>query len=426
MKARTALAVLAIALALIAVPVLARAAKSTDAPTGSQVYATTPSPRSSKPAKPTKTPVPTKTATATKALTPTKTPTATRTLAPTDTPTATATLRPTNTPGLTPTTSKPLLTKQNVIDYMNSIKGKQILSGQQETEWIDGLSQDLNYIKATTGKAPAIRGFESQLTTNTYKCKDPTDVSIAAWRDSGFILEWSWHMGAPIAGDDPIATDDYDHSKLTVDVNRVLTPGTTENQNFIAKLDAQAARLQKLRDNGVPVLWRPFHEMNGNWFWWSKSGPEPYKQLWLYMYDYFTNTKQLNNLIWVWSTIRGPEYGEGNAAGKYFYPGDQYVDFAGGDLYSGYSPFDWTVFTDAYNGFVNLAPGKGAAITEASVIPDPKELFETKSLSYVWFLPWYGSYVKSNPADYLTYVYNSPYTVTLDELPDLKTTSGLN
>ena len=83
----------------------------------------------------------------------------------------------------------------------------------------------------------------------------------------------------------------------------------------------------RLQDAGVVVIWRPFHEMNGGWFWWGAKEPETFIRVWRHMFDYFTKTKGLNNLLWVYS----PNHGEKTAA---YYAGDQYVDIVGLDAYT--------------------------------------------------------------------------------------------
>jgi len=75
------------------------------------------------------------------------------------------------------------------------------------------------------------------------------------------------------------------------------------------------------------VLWRPFHEMNGDWFWWGGQDPEKFIRVWRHMFDYFTKSKGLDNLLWVY----GPNHGRRTAA---YYAGDQYVDIVGLDAYT--------------------------------------------------------------------------------------------
>lgn len=64
-------------------------------------------------------------------------------------------------------------------------------------------------------------------------------------------------------------------------------------------MDKVGAALQELQNQGVTVLWRPFHEFDGKWFWWCKGGPEYFVRLWQLMYRHFTQDLGLNNLIWV-------------------------------------------------------------------------------------------------------------------------------
>ncbi len=92
-------------------------------------------------------------------------------------------------------------------------------------------------------------------------------------------------------------------------------------------LDTIAAGLKELQEAGVVVLWRPFHEMNGGWFWWGAKEPAKFIRLWRHMFDYFTKTKGLDNLLWVYS----PNHGNKTAD---YYAGDQYVDIVGLDAYT--------------------------------------------------------------------------------------------
>ncbi|HBS45723.1 MAG TPA: glycosyl hydrolase, partial [Paenibacillus sp.] len=70
--------------------------------------------------------------------------------------------------------------------------------------------------------------------------------------------------------------------------NVYVTPGTSQYQSLMADFDEIAIYLGELRDAGVPVLWRPYHEMNGNWFWWG--GKDNFTVLWNLMYDRLVNT----------------------------------------------------------------------------------------------------------------------------------------
>jgi mannan endo-1,4-beta-mannosidase len=144
------------------------------------------------------------------------------------------------------------------------------------------------------------------------------------------------------------------------DFVELVTPGTAVNDTWMAELDKVAAGLAELGDAGVVVLWRPFQEMNWNQcFWWDggahPGNPEPFKNMWRHMFNYFTNEKGLNNLLWVYAPA---ETGPWSPADLY-YPGDAYVDIVGLSAY-GCSPY---IRGDGYNKL--LALGKPFAITEA-------------------------------------------------------------
>lgn len=114
-------------------------------------------------------------------------------------------------------------------------------------------------------------------------------------------------------------------------MTRAVQQGTDEYWATIRDLDAIAGQLKRLRDAGVPVLWRPLHEADGGWFWWGAKGPEATKQLYYMMRDRFINYHGLNNLIWVWSVDKP------NGS---WYPGNDHVDILGIDSYPGGYNYD--------------------------------------------------------------------------------------
>jgi hypothetical protein len=291
-----------------------------------------------------------------------------------------------------PTDRKATPEARALLHYLHSIEGKGCLAGQEENNV--STSSQMVKIKAITGKLPALRGFDIRP-----ESVDPIEEVIRWWKQRG-ISTLSWHMGAPPR------EDTYENSKATVPISRVLTTGTTEHRSFLAKLDGVAQRLRRTQDAGVPILWRPWHEMNGTWFWWSKSGPEEFKQLWIFMYEYYTQEKELHNLLWVWSASYEPD--------ARWYPGDRYVDIVGSDVYaSSRGGADWRRI---YNGLKQIAPQKPAALTENDIIPDPARL-KSRQVRFIWFLTWHSEWLDKNEPDLLRSVYNHNYTITADELP---------
>ncbi len=120
-------------------------------------------------------------------------------------------------------------------------------------------------------------------------------------------------------------------------LGNVLTPGTAEHQALILDLSFLADHLGYLAAHDVPVLLRPYHEMNPAGgrpgFWWSGLPPERYQALWRTLYSYLVGSRGLHNLIFVWA----PAAWDGVHGGEpwAYYPGAEYVDVVGVDDYSG-------------------------------------------------------------------------------------------
>ena len=161
--------------------------------------------------------------------------------------------------------------------------------------------------------------------------------------------------------------------------------------------------LKELQEENVPVLWRPLHEFDGGWFWWGKCGPQLFIQLWRLMYDRFTNLHQLNNLIWV--------LGYSGEMRDGWYPGDAYVDCIGGDAYSD------GIHEELYH-WVTKQTSKDMPVChhENGPLPEPGLMRDLK-VEWCWFLTWHTIHIhKQNSADYVNYVYNHPYVITLEDL----------
>jgi len=279
--------------------------------------------------------------------------------------------------------------------YIQNIYGKKILSGQMWSGW--GFDE-LNYIKDNTGKQPAILGldFISESANNAQ-----VQLAMDWWRKGG-IPTIMWHWGAPSVG------EGYEASKGTIDINRCFQQGTAEYNAFWSELKKKADHLQALRDANVPVLWRPFHELNGGWFWWGKGGPDQFKRLWTTMYNYFVNDRGLNNLIWVLCYTGDPD--------ENWFPGNQYVDIAGADTYGSGSGAHLSM----YNATKNNIEGYTMPIAyhECGIPPDPDQC-KSQGAMWSWWMEWHTTYLQDVDKNYLRTVYNHDLVLTLDELPDI-------
>ena len=187
----------------------------------------------------------------------------------------------------------------------------------------------------------------------------------------------------------------------------MLASGTNENNSFRSKLDYIAGELQMLKNANVPVLWAPFHEYQPNgWFWWSKGTAAQFIQLWQYMFNYLTNTKGLNNLVWLL-----PSSGSPNAS---WYAGKAYLDVAGPDTYATNPPFT-SMFNSARNIIGTTVP---ITLHETGVVPQPSTMFPSTAPWVLWNI-WAGSNSENTVAN-IRSAYDSPYTITRDEVPNLK------
>lgn len=282
-------------------------------------------------------------------------------------------------------------------EFLWAMKGQGILSGQQELPMDYNHGEELSYIQEVTGREPAILGLD-------YISNDFEGVNkrAKAWHDRGGIVSICWHWGIPPYG------LGYPSSQETVDLAELLTPGTALHQGFLDNLDQTARALKHLMDQDVPVLWRPFHEFDGGWFWWGKGGSAAFVQLWRTMYDRFVNLHGLNNLIWV--------LGYSGEMREGYYPGDAYVDVMGADSYSE------GIHEELYQ-WVQSQTDKKMPLChhENGPIPEPG-LLQEKGIAWGWFLTWHTIHIhEQNSRSYLRYVYNHPYVITLDDLKAKRT-----
>lgn len=196
------------------------------------------------------------------------------------------------------------------------------------------------------------------------------------------------------------ADTEFDAANATVE-------GTWENKVFTEDLKNIAAYLKLLRDADIPVLWRPFHEAAGGWFWWGKDAAS-FKSLWIAMFNYF-KTEGLDNLIWVWTT-------EGDDAD--WYPGDQYVDIVGRDIYNKET-------ADCVSEYTSIAGNYGNKIVSLSECGTVGLISEqwASGARWSWFMPWYdgtnedGSPVVHADEAWWKDAMSQEFVVSRDELP---------
>ena len=115
-------------------------------------------------------------------------------------------------------------------------------------------------------------------------------------------------------------------------LRNLITPGRPGYDLWRQYLERCAAGLTRLRDAGVVVIWRPFHEMTGGWFWWGREAfgddPEAFKDLWRDMFVTFSDEFDLDNLLWNYTASNAPSLAQDAC-----YPGEEFADMVGQDLY---------------------------------------------------------------------------------------------
>ncbi|MGP4112749.1 glycosyl hydrolase [Streptomyces sp. 4N509B] len=292
--------------------------------------------------------------------------------------------------------------------------GENILSGQQDMGSVQWLEENV-------GRAPAVAGLDMMdySPSRVERGTVGTDVDNAlAWHERGGITTFAWHWNAPTGLIDEPGREwwrGFYTDATTFDVAAALADRESEEYRLLLRdIDAIAEELLRLRDAGVPVLWRPLHEAEGGWFWWGAKGPGPAKELWRIMYDRMVNHHELHNLLWVWNSV-SPEW----------YPGDDVVDIVSADTYPAVG--DHGPVSGTYEKLVELVGDQRlVALTETGSIPDP-DLLEAYEADWSWFVTWSGSFIDDgvhNPPAHLEHVFNHPYVITLDELDAWRSGSG--
>ena len=302
-----------------------------------------------------------------------------------------------------------------MLAYLGELSGKGILTGQHTKT--RGL-EELHHIRSVTGKEPALLGFEllayspniNYLDTDE-DCMEEVSGNYGTlrqaweWAARGGVVTFTWHWFSPLGGHGKSFYSD----NTDFDASRALVPGTPENLALLADMDMMAGLLRPFRDAGIPILWRPFHEGDGNWFWWGKQGAETVKALWRLMFDRYTNLHHLNNLIWVW-----------NAPKREFYPGDDTVDIISRDMYP--PAHRHTALTKELRELQGITDiPKIALIGEIGTIPSAEALAKEKA-QWVSYMTWCGGFClteEHTDLETLRQMYHHPWAVTLDKLPKL-------
>lgn len=308
--------------------------------------------------------------------------------------------------------------------------GKNMITGQTSNNAL--ASQEFKKIYNTTGHYPAMCGFDMIEYSPSRRARgsrtSAIDNAIRWYNVENGIVEFAWHWNAPqkyladtgsdYEGDQKWWKGFYTEAS-SIKLDKIMNGEDEEGyQLLLDDIDAIAKQLKIMQEYDVPVLWRPLHEASGGWFWWGASGPEAYIKLWRLMYDRMTNYHGLNNLIWVY-----------NGQHVEWYPGDDVVDIVGEDIYP--DKLDVTPQESRFKqAIASSGENKVIALTENGNMPDIDMMLE-QNVMWSWFCTWEGDFILDKQSDFVSEsntpreivikAFNHENTITLDELPDLKT-----
>lgn len=233
--------------------------------------------------------------------------------------------------------SDKMATKETVALYnhLHALLGKKVLFGHQDDlaygvgwQYEPGRSD----VKSVTGEYPALYGWElGHLELDSAKNLDNVPFNkMKQFIRQGYVrggaITISWHLNNPL------------NEKSAWDTTRgsvaAILPGEPKNKTYVLYLDRLASFIGELKGpkgEAIPILFRPFHELTGSWFWWGESECTPLEfiSLWRFTVDYLRNTKKLHNILYVYSTS------DFKSKENYLerYPGDEYTDVVSFDSY---------------------------------------------------------------------------------------------
>ena len=165
-----------------------------------------------------------------------------------------------------------------VLEYLNSIEGKAIITGQHTQS---RPMEEVEHIRAVTGKLPALCGFELLAYSPNINREDADEACLKEVDDAAGTLkqayEWAakkglitltWHWFSPLGGRDK----SFYAVNTDFDARKAVCEGTPEYEAMCHDLDVMADILKGFQEKHIPILWRPFHEAEGDWFWWGSKG----------------------------------------------------------------------------------------------------------------------------------------------------------
>lgn len=317
-------------------------------------------------------------------------------------------------------------------------KNHTLFGHQHATEYGHGWQgdNDRSDVKSVTGSHPAvigvdIMGFTVGSAAEREKVKEDVRKNVAATYNRGGVTTVAWHFSNPVSGG-----GFYWKDSVSLPAVRYIIPGGEAHNRYrdILKDIAVWANSVKGSDGKtVPMIFRPYHEFDGDWFWWgrSHSTEEEFKALWKFTVSYLRDSLGVHTFLYAFSPDNRFQSEETFLER---YPGDEWVDMVGMDNYGdmgrdGYQPEVAAKKLKIVSDFAKKA-GKLAAFTETGLESIPNEKWWTETLLKVmrnsdmelaYVLVWRND-VRSPTHYYAPYpghasvpdfikFYNDPYTL---------------
>ncbi|MEW2521549.1 glycosyl hydrolase [Actinacidiphila alni] len=287
-----------------------------------------------------------------------------------------------------------------VVDYLHQISGNHVISGVHNKEPLSNPSQYTAQAHSITGKWPGLWGGELGFTAADIANRQTMINQAKTEWANGSLVNLTWHMCRPDVATCSFENGGINGSKLSdPDWSQLITNGSSLNNAYKAKLDTAVPYFQQLKDAGIPVLFRPLHEMNEGWAWWGgRPGANGSAKLFQITHDYLVS-KGLTNIIWVWN-VKDTDQNGGSSGVSSFYPGDNYVDVASLDPWvKGFPSTDW------YQALLNTAHGKPVSLAEVGTVPTPSQL--AAQPQWAWFMIWSDYLTSANSTSGLQTTFNS-------------------
>ena len=328
---------------------------------------------------------------------------------------------------------------------LQKLSKEHILFGQQDALAYGVMWRDWHKwrsdVNDVCGKFPAVYGWDmSKLGKYAHNIDTVNFEHMKEWMKevyrNGGINTISWHF------------DNFANGKSSWDTGEkvvaTILPGGENHAAYLEKLDLFADFVDDLRvgfifKKAVPIIFRPFHEHTGQWFWWGKGHctPDEYKALWRFTVTYLRDVKGLHNILWAYS----PDVFQDKTHYLECYPGDEYVDILGLDDYHDFSEHgEVSDLIERLRMLVELAQerNKVAALTETGLEKIPIDNWWTEHLlaaikkdpvatQIAWVLVWrnarhshhYGPHPDHNSALDFVGFSRDPIMIFQDNIPKI-------